>query len=593
VAGGISRPWWTGGWLVALLCFAAALATYQHRLSAPLTSDARFLAYENAHVLAPDGIQRFWAEDYFAGAISAVPYRSGYYRPVVNSLFWMEYRWAGRRDFFYNLSEILLHGLNAFLVAVLVGAVTRDRPVGAVAGLLFVLHPVHAFVANEPAARADALFATFYLGALILFQRALERPPERPPGMLLLVVAGLGLLSVLSKEMGITLPAVLCLLVLLAHIRDRLPLERMIWTAPAWAAAAGYLLWRFGVLDVGTTSMGYGEGQSWLGLMLATLKTIPIHLSRIILPLWPTYPELNPALVSYVSRPFTDPLTYATIAIVGALVVGALSWRRYPMVAFWVAFFLVTLSPLLKIDDIGGTLDTDVILAQERWVYLPSVAALALIGQGAIVLAGMIRANAPPRQRLVAVGAAAVMLVTLGYVSAQHAGRHEDPFALLRRLYLIPDERLGRMQHANRLMLYANLVAVPMRDLADAESRVREAAQLVPDSPLVALNFARVIAERGKWDEVLSILSPWLAPSSAQMDAHSRTNFRVYDDLNRTSPEIPLMLARAQGHLGQGEAALSLLCEAERRGVPADRLAATRQEIQSLVPSAQVGTCAL
>jgi hypothetical protein len=376
-------------------------------------------------------------------------------------------------------------------------------------------------------------------------------------------------------------------------MRDRMPLERMIWTAPVWVASAGYLLWRFGILDVGTTSMGYGEAQSTLELTLATLKTIPIHLSRIVLPLWPTYPELNPALVSYVSRPFTDPLTYVTLATVGALGVGALAWGRYPMVAFWVAFFLVTLSPLLRIDDIGGTLDTDVILAQERWIYLPSVAALALIAQGVIVLAGLIRAHAPPRQRMVAGGAAAALLLTLGFVAARHAGRHEDPFALLRRLYLIPDDRLGRMQHANRLLLYANLVAVPRRDLADAESRVREAAQLVPDSPLVALNVARVIAEQEKWDEVLTVLTPWLSPSPEQMDAHSRTNFRVYDDLNRTSPEIPLLLARARARLGQGEAALSLVCEAERRGASADRLAATRQEIQTLLPAAQPSACSL
>src|SRR6185436_1288931 len=157
--------------------------------------------------------------------------------------------------------------------------------------------------------------------------------------------AALGLLSVLSKEMGITLPAVLCLLVLLGHLRDQLPLQRLSWTIPVWAASAVYAFFRFRVLDLGPQSMGYGESHSQFELALASLKTLPIHLSRLFLPLWPTYPELNPALVSYVSRPFGDPLTYVALAVGAALVMGALAWRRNPTVAFWIAFFLVSLSP--------------------------------------------------------------------------------------------------------------------------------------------------------------------------------------------------------------------------------------------------------
>jgi tetratricopeptide (TPR) repeat protein len=574
--------------VVAALLLLVALLVYHRRLEAPLTSDARFLAYENAHVIAPDGIWRFWTEDYFAGALSSLPYTSGYYRPLVNSTFWLEYRWAGTRDFFYNTSEVLLHVLNGFLVALLVGALLRDRMVGAVAGLIFVIHPLHAFAASEPAARADVLFASFYLGALIVFQRALERPPERPPGLLLLGVAALSLLSVLSKEMGITVPAALCLLALLAHVRDGAPLQRLAWTAPAWIACAAYAVWRFGILDIGTSSMGYGEAHSTAALVLATVKTLPIHLSRMFLPLWPSYPELNPYLVSYVSRPFSDPLTYVAIALVVGLCAAALGWRQRPLATFWIAFFLVSLSPLLKVDDIGGTLDTDVILAQERWVYLPSVAVFALLAQGAVTVARRILARGIPAQRVAAAGLALVVLLALGISSAVHAGRHEDPFALLRSLYLIPDERLGRMQHANRLLLYANLVALPMGDLEDAEARVRQAVELVPDSPLVGLNVARVLAERGKWEEALAVLSPWLAPTPAELEAHHRTNFRVYDDVNRTAPEIPVLLARAEAHLSRGEAALELLCEGERRGAPASAIDGARREVNALLDPAVV-----
>jgi hypothetical protein len=342
-------------------------------------------------------------------------------------------------------------------------------------------------------------------------------------------------------------------------------------------------VWRFGILQIGTQSMGYEEAHSTAALTLASVKTLPIHLSRMLLPLGPTYPELNPYLVSYVSRPLTDPLTYVAIAVLVALGAVALRWRKWPEPAFWILFFLVCLSPLLKVDDIGGTLDTDVILAQERWIYLPSLAVFALLAQGVVAVAKRLVTRGLPVQRLAAAGLALVVMTALGISSAVHAGRHEDPFALLKRLYLIPEERLGRMQHANRLILYANLVALPMGDLEDAETRVRQAIDLVPDSPLVGLNTARVLAERGKWEEVLTVLSPWLAPTQAELEGYHRTNFRVLDDLNRTGPEIPVLLARAEAHLGRGEAALSLLCEGERRQAPAPRLEAVRREVESLL----------
>ena len=564
--------------LLALLLLALATAAYQPRLPAPLTSDARFLAYRNARVLDPGGLGRVWTEDYFAGAMTPVPYRSGYYRPVTNSLFWLEYRWAGERDAAYNLLQVLLHALNAFLLALLVSALTRDRGVGALTGVLFVVHPAHAFAASEPAARADVLFVTFYLLGALAFERALARREGGAPVFLLASVVLLYLLSVLSKEMGITLPAVLSALVLLHHYRDGVPLTRLAWTVPVWVAAGGYVLWRFVLLDLETASMGYTAVHGRAVLVLAALKTLPIHLSRLLLPLGPSYPELNPRLIATVSRPAADPLSYIAVGVVGALVAGALLWRRSPLLAFWCAFFLVSVSPLLDVDSIGGTLDTDVVLAQERWIYLPSVAVLAVLAQGAFRL---LRSASPVRQRVLA-GACVAVVGGLGISARVHAGRHDDPFAQLRSLYLLPEERLDRMQRANRLMLYANLVALPMGDAVEAEARARGANQLVPDSPLVALNFASVLAARGKWEEAADALRPWFAPTPERLRALHATNFRVYDDVNRVSADVAVLLARAEAHGGRPGAAASTLCEAARRGGERFRVEAAWSELWSM-----------
>ncbi|NIQ59535.1 MAG: hypothetical protein GWN71_41145, partial [Gammaproteobacteria bacterium] len=90
-----------------------------------------------------------------------------------------------------------------------------------------------------------------------------------------------------------------------------------------------------------------------------------------------------------------------------------------------------------------------------------------------------------------------------------HAGRDGDPFAQLRRLYLVPEDRLSRMQRANRLLLYAQVVAAPTGDLAEAEARARRAVALAPDSPIPAAGLATILGRAGKWEEVVRILAPW------------------------------------------------------------------------------------
>ena len=570
---------------------------YRHALPVPLSSDARFLTYQNEYVVDPGGLARVWTADMFEGARThGVTYRSGYYRPVMNTWFWLEYRWAGARDHFYNLSQILLHGVAAFLVALLVGRVAREGWAGPLAGLLFAAHPVNAFAATEPAARGDVLFALFYLAALLVFDGALLRTRndgqweagdgadpepggrhEAPdlfrwsswPWGSLTAVTLLYLASLLSKEMGATLPAVLVALVLLRWRRDGVPLRRVTWTLPAWTAFGAYLVWRFGFLDLPSFQAGYEAVHARGELLLAALKTVPIHLSRILVPTGPGYPELNPLLVNTVGEGLADPLAWVALTVTLAVVVGAaLLWRRSPEFAFWCAFFALSFTPLLRVENIGGTLDTGIILTQERWIYLPAVAVVGAVASGGMTWLrrrGLLRT---PRSRILLAGAGALAVTGLALLASVHAGKAEDPFARLRRLYLLPEESLSRFDRANRLLLYAHFVAVPRGEMEDAERRARRALGLVPDSPLSARSAAEILARRGEWNEVAALLRPWLSPDPEWLAEVARTNPRVFDDWNRVNPSVMLLMGRASAHLGRPEEAGQFLCEALRRGVP-------------------------
>ncbi len=565
--------------LLALFLVTIPPVLFHRHLHDPLGSDASFLTWRNAFMLDASGLARVWTSDFFGGAMTgAFAYHSGYYRPVTNTFLWVVHHFAGADPLAYNLVEMLLHGVVSALVLLLLFSMGGDLLAAALGAVLFAVHPVNAFAATQPAAVADVLFPVFYVLGLLAFDRALREEGLRGAAPWLAASTLCYAASVLSKEMGITLPAVLVLLVLYRWRRSGTPLRRLGWTLPAWGALGGYLLWRFVMLDLPLHELGYVRRQGAVAVAGAELKSILIHVARVLVPLGPTYPELNPTLVNVIRPPLGDPIVWAGLGVTAALCTGALLWRRHPLVAFWCAFFLVTFTPLLSVDNIAGSLSDSTILTQERWIYLPAVGLLALAGAGA---AAFWRGLASPAQRRVAEALAAALVVTLGVSAALHARREDDPFAQLRRLYLFDPSQLSRKELANRYLLYAHWVAAPQGDLAEAEARARRAWQLVPDSPLTARSLALILVQRKEWDEAVRILQPWYRPAPRALAAMAATNPRVYDDLNRTDGPISLLLGRALAHLGKPEEGARIVCSGFQGGVPAAEVEQALQDVRS------------
>lgn len=128
-----------------------------------------------------------------------------FYRPVSSLTYAFDYALWGLDPFGYHLTNLLLHGLAAVLVAVAVTALL-DRPlVGYSSALLFAAHPLTAEVVPTAARRQDVLVTVFVLAALALFVRA-----HREDSRSALVASLLAyLLALGSKEIGIVLPGLI------------------------------------------------------------------------------------------------------------------------------------------------------------------------------------------------------------------------------------------------------------------------------------------------------------------------------------------------------------------------------------------------
>src|SRR4051812_33649586 len=122
----------------------------------------------------------------------------------------------------FHVSNVLLHLVNASLVAGALYRLTGSAARSAVVAIIFLVHPQNVEPVCWLAARKDLMNATFYLCTLMAYGWYAQRPTGRRYGLVLLAY----LACLASKPMGVSLPFVLLVL-------DWWPLRR--WPAATQA----------------------------------------------------------------------------------------------------------------------------------------------------------------------------------------------------------------------------------------------------------------------------------------------------------------------------------------------------------------------
>ncbi|MCZ6690456.1 MAG: tetratricopeptide repeat protein, partial [Planctomycetota bacterium] len=282
----------------------------------------------------------------------------------------------------FHLTNILLHAACAGLVFFLARKILpADGPGPALVALLFAAHPVQTEAVTYLSGRRDVLFTLFYLFGALAYVR--YRETGRWPAALLCVVAYL--LSLFTKEMAVTLPAVL---VLLRWPRRGEKGGGWPLLIALFVIAAAFSGWKLLVKNpggLGSESVGY-----WGGDPLATLLTIPRvlfhYLGLIVFPLRLSadysYDAFSP------SRSLADPAT-TWIALAGlaflAVLVAQAARRGTRIVWLASGWFVLTLLPVLQLFPHPERL-------AERFLYLPIVGPLLLFVAAILHFAGRRRA---------------------------------------------------------------------------------------------------------------------------------------------------------------------------------------------------------
>ncbi|MDD5655812.1 MAG: tetratricopeptide repeat protein [Elusimicrobia bacterium] len=444
---------------------------------------------------------------------------SGHYHPLTWMSYALDYSVWGLRPFGFHLTNLLLHAANAglfFFVArrlLAAGGAGAAAPAGAFwAAVFFAVHPLRTESVAWAAERRDLLSGLFLLLSLLAYLRrcAGEGRPRLWLAASLLAYA----LSLLSKAIGVSLPAVLLLLdwYPLRRPLRRVWLEKLPYAALAVAAALVGLAAQYSGRSL------WGWHQHGLAQRLAQgAYSAAFYLAKTV---WPA--NLSPLYELRV--PFDPAQPRFLLAAAAAILATWLAWRLRRSRPWWLATWLCYLATLTPVCGVLAQYGPQ--LVADRYSYLACLGPAVLLGAAA----------ARSRARW-----AAALAAGLAVLSWRQTGYWRDADALWNRVLAVaPDSAIahnnlgvllsrrgeleGARRHFTRALELNGACIEARRALAagSRDPRLRREIEINPICRNAALNLAANQAARGELAGAISVLREIVAtePGNAKAAAN-------------------------------------------------------------------------
>jgi tetratricopeptide (TPR) repeat protein len=352
--------------LPIFLPIALGIAVYINALPNGFVFDDMTTIVHNAHIKdLGKNFPAFFNLDYFKIAQAEVSYR-----PIATLSYFLIYALFGLNPLAFHLFSLLLHIFNVIGVYVLVDMIQHNKKTSLIAALVFACHPVLTETVDCISYNEDLLATLFYLLALVLYIKAAA---IKNPFDLLLYFFSLAsfLVALLSKEMAITLPAIILLYDLAskktAQTRDFIKqavatLDRQKFYYIAFALVAiFYLALRFKILVNPEGSLSISRAG-----LFERILFLPDHLFDYIkLVLFPL--DLNAEYsFAYPHRFLAFSNLFSYIVIIAIIIGSFFIYKHSKGIFFGIWWFIITLLPVSNLIEIHNPF-------AERYLYLPLI----------------------------------------------------------------------------------------------------------------------------------------------------------------------------------------------------------------------------
>lgn len=512
---------------------AALLVVYLPAVHGSFIFDDQAFILYNPVLHASDGLRRIWLS----------PGESGDYWPLSYSLLWVEWRLWGIHTTGYHVVGVLLHALNALLLA---HALSLFRvPRAMLTAWLFALHPVNVEAVAWIVQTKTTLAFALCLASFLLYATWTERRTWPWYAAALASFA----LALLAKTAAAPLPAVL--LVWHAWRRDVRPLRALLLCLPFFALAIAGGLTASWIERHGVRPEEFATDLTWSQRVVVAGKAYWFYLGKILFPvrLAFVYPRMEVDAAHAAS--------YATFAGMGLVAAAAWALRKRP----WGrplfaanAYYTLMLVPVMGFLDISYMRYTFV---ADHWAYMAMPGVLAWIVGGATAAGDRWRGS-----RGLATAAHAAVAVTLAacaVLSWRQASLYRDaetlwtdtlrknPGAWVAHYNLgVEYQARGEVQHA--VEHYLRAVALKP-DYARAEYNLGVGLSDLGRRDEAILHYRRAIASRPNYPRALCALGAALEAVGRPEEAAA-----ALAEATRLQPIYP----EAHGRLGSALLELGL-----------------------------------
>lgn len=473
-AAGTPLPSWKGILAIVGLFFFVTILVYGGTLTNNFVSlDDPYVIYHN---LAIRGLSLAHVKQMFT------MFDPELFTPLTFLSFALNYAAGGLSPFPYHLTNLVLHTLNALLVAWVMLKLTKNRLAALFLGLLFAVHPVNTEVVAWATARKEVLSTFFFLLSLLAFLLYRERSKKA----LFVLSLAVYLLGLLSKVTIFTLPV----LVLLIDWRERRPIGRRtaLETAPFFALSIV-----FGIIGVIPKSAIFAS-TTFAQKILMAAKSVMFYLWKFLIPTGLSVLYPNTETISLTSPGFL--ISSILFLCIGALVL--LSLRKTREIAFGFGFFLIAIAPTLLHFNRNASMvsarATGIQFASDHYLYLPSLGLFFLAGTGVLWwISSTVRDDVQWKRTVIATSVSAAVIAifaVLATVQSSVWASSEKLFAHTLRYY--PASAAARV---NLSVIYRNT------GREDEEKRVLEEGLPFGQNSKLFTGLGAIAARSGNTDD--------------------------------------------------------------------------------------------
>lgn len=424
--------------------------------------------------------------------------RAMYFHPLTWLSHMLDVELFGLRPWGHHLTSFALHAVNSIFLFLTLARMTGSLWPSALAGALFLVHPMHVESVAWVSERKDMLSTFFWIGAMYTHTRHRQGGGRWwNVGTVLAFVLG-----IMSKPMVVTLPFALWLL-------DFWPLKQVDFALPTRELVkrgARLLLDKWPILlltlvmcavtmimQARGNNLSFGDKVPFIHRCANAAVVYVIYLYKTV---WPV--DLAP----YYPHPLTRPALHVAGALCVLLVISALAlwqFRRRPYLLMGWCWYLGTLLPVIELVQAGSFSHAD------RYVYIPHIGLLMAMAWGV--------AEFFARWRVVGTAVAYAAVAALTVCARVQAGHWADSASLFRHSLAVTGENPVAL---NNLGAGLSRKGKP----AEAIPLYERALELQPFYPRALDNIGVALLAQGKLDEALAKSRAALEQDPKFVNAH-------------------------------------------------------------------------